>query len=77
MTIKDRQPRNSVWAQVQRYGKSNGLSFSDGITINTSGPMRPMQLHDGWYVVGEGMLMAVDNELDAIKYIERNGRDSK
>ena len=26
-----------------------------------TGPLRPLHLHDGWYVVGGGMLIAVDS----------------
>jgi hypothetical protein len=37
------------------------LKFSDGVEIDTSGPLRPLHLHDGWYVVGGGMLIAVDS----------------
>ena len=35
------------------------LTFSDGMTFNTSGPLRLAKRSDGWYVVGEGMLMPV------------------
>jgi len=35
------------------------LRFSDGINIHTSGPLRNLHLHDGWYVVGEGILIPV------------------
>ena len=38
------------------------LRFSDGIEINTSGPLRLLELHDGWYVVGEGRLIPVKDE---------------
>lgn len=38
------------------------LRFSDGIEIDTSGPLRLLELHDGWYVVGEGRLIPVKDE---------------
>jgi len=41
------------------------LRFSDGINIDTSGPIRKMSLKDGWYVVGMGMLVPVINEKEA------------
>mgnify|MGYP001283900713 CR=1 FL=1 len=41
------------------------LRFNDGITIDTSGPLRTMRLSDGWYVVGDGLLMAADDREDA------------
>ena len=36
------------------------LTFSDGMTFNTSGPLRLTRRSDGWYVIGEGMLMPVE-----------------
>jgi len=41
------------------------LRFNDGITIDTSGPLRTMRLSDGWYVVGEGMLLPAEDHDDA------------
>ena len=41
------------------------LRFSDGITIDTSGELRARKLKDGWYVVGEGMLIPVRDLKDA------------
>jgi hypothetical protein len=38
------------------------LKFSDGIEIDTSGPLRLLELHDGWYVVGEGRLIRVKDK---------------
>jgi len=38
------------------------LRFSDGIEIDTSGPPRLLELHDGWYVLGEGRLIPVKDE---------------
>jgi len=35
------------------------LRFSDGVTIDTSGPPRVLTLSDGHYVVGSGMLIPV------------------
>jgi hypothetical protein len=56
------------------------LRFSDGIDIDTSGPLRPLHLWDGWYVVGEGMLLPVESlqeardEIAAMKVINE-GRE--
>jgi hypothetical protein len=41
------------------------LRFSDGISVNTSGELRPLELPDGWYVVGEGKLIPVKNKEEA------------
>ena len=37
------------------------MRFSDGMKFDTSGPLRLTRRSDGWYVIGEGMLMAVDS----------------
>jgi len=36
------------------------MKFTDGMTIDTSGPYRIFRKSDGLYVVGEGSLCAVD-----------------
>ena len=36
------------------------LKFSDGETFNLSGPLRVELRSDGYYVLGQGMMMAVD-----------------
>ena len=36
------------------------LTFSDGVSFDTSGPLRVEWRADGYYVVGHGMLCAVD-----------------
>ena len=41
------------------------LEFSDGITIETSRPLRKLQLEDGWYVVGNGFCIPVASEREA------------
>lgn len=42
------------------------LRFTDGVSINTQGELRPLRLHDGWYIVGQGMCCPVDS-LDEAK----------
>ena len=37
------------------------LKFSDGVSIETGGPLRIISLGDGYYVVGNGWLIAVDS----------------
>lgn len=41
------------------------LRFNDGISVNTSGPIRKLQLKDGWYVVGNGMSIPVSSKKEA------------
>jgi len=36
------------------------LKFSDGETFDLSGPLRVELRSDGYYVLGQGMMMAVD-----------------
>ena len=36
------------------------LKFSDGETFNLNGPLRVELRSDGYYVLGQGMMMAVD-----------------
>ena len=38
------------------------LTFTDGIQFNLSGELRTEQRNDGWYVVGNGMLIPVDSQ---------------
>jgi gamma-glutamylaminecyclotransferase len=45
------------------------LEFSDGITIETSGPLRKLHLEDGWYVVGAGFCIPTASEDEADKTI--------
>ena len=51
------------------------LRFSDGIEIDTSGQLRLLELHDGWYVVGGGRLIPVKNEEEGISCIEEINSD--
>ncbi len=41
------------------------LKFSDGIVIDTAGPLRKLHLKDGWYVVGNGFCIPVADEGEA------------
>lgn len=47
------------------------LRFSDGVNIDTSGPLRPLKLSDGWYVVGKGTLCPVSDAEAARAEIDR------
>ena len=41
------------------------LEFNDGVSIDTSGPLRKLRLRDGLYVVGQGMSIPVDSNEEA------------
>lgn len=43
------------------------LKFTDGIEVDTSGDYRALKLYDGWYLVGNGLLIPVDSEGEALR----------
>jgi len=45
------------------------MEFSDGVSFNMDGPLRVERRRDGYYVVGQGMLCAVDSAIDGYKWI--------
>ncbi len=47
------------------------LKFSDGEEFDTSGPLRAEKRYDGWYVIGNGMLIPVKDESTALHLIKR------
>ena len=51
------------------------LHFNDGISIDTSGELRILKLYDGYYVVGEGMLLPMNSHEECQEYIERSNND--
>lgn len=54
------------------------LRFTDGMQFDTSGKLRTEERSDGWYVVGEGMLCAVDSKEDGDRFIQaRRERSEK
>jgi hypothetical protein len=46
------------------------LRFSDGVEFETSGEYRIERRHDGLYVVGHGMLLAVNDRAEGQKMID-------
>ena len=47
------------------------IEFSDGMKFDTSGELRLEYRSDGWYVVGQGMLCAVDTPEEGKKMISK------
>jgi len=47
------------------------LNFSDGMSFDTQGELRLERRSDGWYVVGQGMMCAVDSEEGGKKLIDK------
>lgn len=48
------------------------LKFSDGMEFDLSGPLRVELRSDGYYVLGQNMMMAVDTFEEGQEYILRN-----
>lgn len=46
------------------------LKFNDGEQFDTSGPLRTEYRYDGWYVIGNGFLIAVNSKEDGIQLIK-------
>ena len=46
------------------------LKFSDGVNIDTSGPLRRLKLEDCLYVVGEGKLIPMNTEDEVSRYLK-------
>ena len=46
------------------------MRFSDGMTFDTSGPLRIVRKSDGLYVVGNGMLIPVNDYDEAEELIQ-------
>jgi len=46
------------------------LKFSDGEEFDLSGPLRVEERSDGWYVLGENKMMAVNSQSEGLKLIE-------
>jgi hypothetical protein len=47
------------------------LKFSDGEQFDLSGPLRVELRADGFYVLGENMMVAVDTLKEGIEYINK------
>ena len=43
--------------------------FSDGVNFDLRGPLRVVSRRDGWYVVGQGTLIPVDDREDGTSVI--------
>jgi len=50
------------------------LKFSDGMTFDLSGDLRVELRTDGLYVVGQGMMMAVDTLLEGQNFIAKKNK---
>jgi hypothetical protein len=46
------------------------LKFSDGEEFDLGGPLRVEERSDGWYVLGDNKMMAVNSQSEGLKLIE-------
>lgn len=53
------------------------LRFNDGMEFDTSGALRLEKRSDGWYVIGEGFLMAVDSPGEGLEIIDSLNNNRK
>ena len=48
------------------------LTFSDGMTFDLSGPLRVDLRSDGYYILGQGIMMAVNTFEEGQKYVSKS-----
>ncbi len=53
------------------------LKFSDGESFDTSGPLRKEERKDGWYILGNGLLIPMTDERAADNYLDTAGQPQK
>ena len=53
------------------------LRFSDGVEFDTSGKLRVEGRHDGYYVLGEGMAIPVDNKDEGYSLIRELNKEKE
>ena len=53
------------------------MRFNDGMSFDTSGPLRLTRRKDGWYIVGNGMLGPVDSPDEGERFIARLKENKK
>ena len=62
-------------ATTGNQGRGPGLRFSDGMEFDLGGELRVVHRHDGWYVVGRGMLIPVADREEGDRMVaEMNNR---
>ena len=53
------------------------MRFSDGMSFDTSGPLRITWKSDGWYVVGQHMLIPVRDAAEGRQLIEQFSKEDR
>lgn len=62
--------------RIKTFKQFEGLRFSDGIDIDTSGELRKLELHDGMYIVGQGLLIPVKDQEEFDKLMKQLKRET-
>jgi hypothetical protein len=68
--------RGSLWLvkikllYLLKLKRMSILKFSDGEEFDLSGPLRVEERSDGWYVLGDNKMMAVNSQSEGLKLIE-------
>lgn len=74
INIKGNYPRKQQFKVtpfgLTEVGVMTVLRFTDGMKFITGGELRATERGDGWYVVGQGMLIPVVNKEEANRIIE-------
>ncbi|MBK8164648.1 MAG: hypothetical protein IPK64_01665 [bacterium] len=52
------------------HDRPSRLRFSDGMEFDLGGDLRVVHRRDGWYVVGRGMLIPVDDAAEGNRMIK-------
>jgi len=74
-------PQFSEWMSIDEIEPLDNLKeitflkFSNGMIIHTNGPLKTIELADGFYVAGAGRLIPVDSEKEGTDLIEKLKRD--
>jgi len=53
------------------------LQFNDGISFDTTGDYRVIRKSDGYYVVGHGMMFAVNSREEGREEVEQLNKERK
>jgi hypothetical protein len=70
-TFEDQMAIDEVELLIGKSRNVHKLEFSDGMIIHTGGELRTLELSDGWYVLGEGMLIPISTEEEGNKIISQ------
>lgn len=71
--IKNLEDKKNIFTDMKAKTVNEVLTFSDQESFDTSGELRAEERYDGWYVLGNNMMIPVDSLEDANKTIIKLG----